>query len=360
MVSGMMTTYREYGFSLIELMIAMVLGLLLTLGVTQVYLSSSDTYRLTNGLARIQENARFAADMLGRDIREAGGNGCLLEIGTVTDIRQSPSDPNTTGILGWEYSDTGQGDSYTLTGNVPGGETDWDNNNGDALPGSISGEVVEGSDILFVEGAHAHDLNGNTVTGLGGGAINLSGSTGIERDTVIHVTSEDCSNSRIFYKNNAASASSIVAGGSDNQTGGTVPAITDPPMTNNLTVSVYRATAFYIGENPDGNPALYSQSLEEPTPPPPQELLSNVENMQILYGEGGPAGATTYVTAENVTDWSSVVSVRLGLLMRSDANVMEESQTRAFNMLETEVNTPADDRVRLVLMKTIGLRNRLE
>jgi len=80
MVSGMGRPEIESGFSLVELMISLVLGLILTLGVTQIYLSSSDTYRLTDGLARIQENARFASEFLGREIREAGGDGCLIMV----------------------------------------------------------------------------------------------------------------------------------------------------------------------------------------------------------------------------------------------------------------------------------------
>ncbi|MGI0117280.1 PilW family protein [Zooshikella sp. RANM57] len=63
---------KQSGLSLIELMIALVLGLLLLAGVLQVFLGSSQTYRLTGDLARAQENGRFALDMLTRDIRMAG------------------------------------------------------------------------------------------------------------------------------------------------------------------------------------------------------------------------------------------------------------------------------------------------
>ncbi|RDH45522.1 PilW family protein [Zooshikella ganghwensis] len=63
---------KQSGLSLIELMIALVLGLLLLAGVLQVFLGSSQTYRLTGDLARAQENGRFALDMLARDIRMAG------------------------------------------------------------------------------------------------------------------------------------------------------------------------------------------------------------------------------------------------------------------------------------------------
>ena len=46
----------QSGLSLIELLIAMALGLVLTLGVTQIYLSGNETYRQTQGLAHAQES----------------------------------------------------------------------------------------------------------------------------------------------------------------------------------------------------------------------------------------------------------------------------------------------------------------
>ncbi|MGI0120412.1 PilW family protein [Zooshikella sp. RANM57] len=63
---------RQIGLSLIELMIALVLGLFLLAGILQVFLGSSQTYRLTGDLSRVQENERFALDVLARDIRVAG------------------------------------------------------------------------------------------------------------------------------------------------------------------------------------------------------------------------------------------------------------------------------------------------
>ncbi len=60
------------GFALIELLIAMVLGLLLMTGAIQVMLSSKQTFRANEDISRIQENGRFALDVLIRDVRMAG------------------------------------------------------------------------------------------------------------------------------------------------------------------------------------------------------------------------------------------------------------------------------------------------
>lgn len=63
---------RQAGFSLVELMVAMALSIFLIGGVTLTYLSGRATSVETEELSRMQENLRFAADFLVRDIRNAG------------------------------------------------------------------------------------------------------------------------------------------------------------------------------------------------------------------------------------------------------------------------------------------------
>ncbi len=62
----------QQGFSLVELMIAMLLGLLLLVGVVNLFLGSSQTYRLQEALFRVQESGRFALDIMQRDLLNAG------------------------------------------------------------------------------------------------------------------------------------------------------------------------------------------------------------------------------------------------------------------------------------------------
>ena len=65
---------KQSGLSLVELLIAMALGLLLTVGALQMMLSSQNLYRTTDSLSRIQESGRFALDFLAKDIRMGGYN----------------------------------------------------------------------------------------------------------------------------------------------------------------------------------------------------------------------------------------------------------------------------------------------
>lgn len=77
---------RQQGLSLIELMIALVLGTLLTLGVVQLFVSNSQTYRLNEANARVQESGRMGLEMMTRAVRGAGYYGCAP---VVSDARQS-------------------------------------------------------------------------------------------------------------------------------------------------------------------------------------------------------------------------------------------------------------------------------
>ncbi len=63
---------HQSGLTLVELMVAMVLGLLLTAAVIQVFAGSRSSNTVQGGMSRLQENARFALDALGRDIANAG------------------------------------------------------------------------------------------------------------------------------------------------------------------------------------------------------------------------------------------------------------------------------------------------
>ena len=63
---------RQDGFSLVEIMVAMTLGLVLLGGTIAIYASSKDSYRLQENIAGMQENARFAIHALRRDVEMAG------------------------------------------------------------------------------------------------------------------------------------------------------------------------------------------------------------------------------------------------------------------------------------------------
>jgi len=67
----------QHGVSLVELLIAMTLGLVLLAGMLTVFAGNKQSSELNTALAQIQENARFALSRMSRDMRMAGYQGCL-------------------------------------------------------------------------------------------------------------------------------------------------------------------------------------------------------------------------------------------------------------------------------------------
>lgn len=66
----------QKGLTLLELMVSIVLGLLVVAATLSVYMGHRNSYALVEGAGRVQENVRFAAEILSRELREAGGIAC--------------------------------------------------------------------------------------------------------------------------------------------------------------------------------------------------------------------------------------------------------------------------------------------
>src|SRR4030065_2150496 len=140
----------ERGFSLIELMIAMTIGLVILAAVVQIFIRSHATSQLDEGRSRIQESARFTMDFLSKDIRMAGYMGCNSALfgkknAAGEDVVKNNVDPASAastfhpgGMQGYRYACT------TCTG----GLADWD----PPLPGAFfaANEVRPGSDVILI------------------------------------------------------------------------------------------------------------------------------------------------------------------------------------------------------------------
>ena len=67
----MMRPSRSQGLSLVELMVALALGLILLAGLAQMFISSKQGYRIQESTSRLQENARFAVNLIERHVHQA-------------------------------------------------------------------------------------------------------------------------------------------------------------------------------------------------------------------------------------------------------------------------------------------------
>ena len=68
---------RQHGFSLLEGLLALALGLTLLAAASQVFVASVQSWRLQGAVAQLQDDARLALQRMAQDIRMTGMFGCL-------------------------------------------------------------------------------------------------------------------------------------------------------------------------------------------------------------------------------------------------------------------------------------------
>lgn len=123
--------HKQAGLSLVELMVAVALGMLLMLGVMQAFLGSKNIYTSNQELSEIQESGRFALELLTTDIRNAGYKGQCIDapVNHVEDSVNPLWSRSEGAVVGWTQggapsfiSDSGQSDGVFIQFAVGGGE----------------------------------------------------------------------------------------------------------------------------------------------------------------------------------------------------------------------------------------------
>lgn len=79
---------RQGGFSLIELLVALAIGLLVTLGAGQLFLTSFSSYQTVQHISRNQEAVVFVANTIVRAIREEGESASSFTLEVAPDGKQ--------------------------------------------------------------------------------------------------------------------------------------------------------------------------------------------------------------------------------------------------------------------------------
>lgn len=369
---------RQTGLSLIELMIALVVGLILITGVISIYLSSRKSYGINSAVGQIQENARAALNFIRVNTRMAGYLGCGSSGAQFANQLNPPGSGGTlpydfgNAISGYEYQGTGPTDSYTLPATVPSSSsrTSWAPTLSTSIPTTAANHALPGSDIFAVSISQGTSTP-SYVTSLGSSpdsftvaANNNSLAAGdllIISNCVQTVVREATSVSGLNISTSTGSGS---PGNS-----GVLPAM----LASNAQVTTASVAAYYVGMGTDSSPALYEAVTDtaQTSGFRPEEIASGVENMQVLYGmdSNGTQTPGQYLTADAVNalssasgmnQWNNVVSVRVALLMRSPIGAVPQPATaQHYELLGTTVYAPKDTRLRQVFTTTIGLRNRL-
>ncbi len=386
------TTRGMRGFTLVELMVALTIALLIIAAVGRIFFSSRSTYQVDEGLARLQENARFALDALQREIRMAGLYGCIRDPSKIqNNLNSDTTFPYNlkVAIQGYEASGTGPNTTVNLSASdftASTTMTDWT----PSLDGVFSGKILPKSDIVVVR--HVSPTSVPISTGTAGAYFtatsvymaNLPAAADFAVKDIAVVS--DCSAASVFQIDSRASGSTsgvnwvrlthdnsaAASPGNRCPNWGTGANCDNRSYSGGAEIGKAMTTAFYVGPSASGKgPALFrlvlrAGQLSE------EEIVEGVENIQILYGIDNATPMTgyaqQYVTAASLataTDWAKVVSVRIGVLMRTTGSV--ETTTDTGNYLlgagvaaaGTTINPVDDKRRRRIFTTTIQLRNRL-
>lgn len=396
-------TSAARGFSLVELMVALLIGLIISIGVVQIFGATRATYQLDESLARAQENGRFALEFLHQDIRHAGYAGCKRDT-TVAVFNNLASSVAAglfiTGISGAEYNaqPTGFGAPYTLLPTPANTTAGWVPTL-TGVTGSLLGTpdgALPGTDVIalqrmvpnswalvapFVNPDNVFiDPNPPSVNSISSVTKAVTNKevllvadcrsavafiptditpTGVISHTVSTTTNRCARWTGGLDTVNAAAAACAAAFDYDG-----VPSTT--AIGKLETVVFFVANDF--ASDPLGRPTLFRRvmlatgGIVETT-----ALVEGVENFQVLYGVdngiSADGAADSYVTANNVANFAQVVSVQIGLLVYG-VNATGTANDTAF---DTDIHdvagtliTPAvnSTRKRRVFNTTIQLRNR--
>jgi type IV pilus assembly protein PilW len=341
-VSELGTGYRQAGFSLVELMVGLTLGLMLIAGAISIYLATSQSYREVEQVAALTENARFAEQIVGESLRHMGF------LGEVTANKVEVA-AGLTAPLG---DCSGAAGAYNLTRLGYAATID---SSGDAL-GCIT-DGVEGTDVLVIKralpqpfsaGPRVRDPNDPP-----SGTINTP--RALENGRTYVMTNNVAG---LLFKSNGASP--------------TVPSITTGGEIPGGNAWEYQYEVFYIREvDPDPSvPKMLSRrvlsynatadAMEFTT----EDLAEGVENLQLLFGydSNGDGDVDTYeelAAIETGGNWQDVASVEVFMLVRSATGDTQYTDKKTYQLGDpNDPIGPLNDNFRRLLSHTsVSLRN---
>lgn len=314
---------RQRGLTFVEVMIALAIGLIVTLGAIQIFVSSKQAFRANEALARIQENGRFALHFLKQDVRGAAFFGCADRVtvnNVVTGATVNFNGPGTQGAEGG----AGAPDAITLRMAVSnsGLTVSQPMPNTSAALFLTNYDSIQEGDVLIVTDCEAADIF--MVTNSNFNAAGLVHNAGIDRNGLQNTTqfmSRSYGTNAIVFK---------------------------------MTQRDYQIAGNGLQRSINGAPA--------------ETLVDDVVGMQLEYGVDTDNNEVpnAYLDAAEIDgdvnyNWNEVLSIRLRLLLRSKADrVVEAPQTQIWDFDGDGTLDPAPDR-RMYQQFTalVGVRNRL-
>lgn len=331
------------GFSLVELMVALTIGLVSVGAVSAVLISSSGIYRASENRARMQENARFAVNQIQDDVRMAGFMGCFNIDMFPTRFKNLAKNPT-------DF----QNDYATWIGGHEAGVASWSPTLNPAI-GSGGHTPTPGNDVLVVRlpGGQGVPLNDEmTTTSV---PIPVASNSSFTEGGLALVA--DCSHANLFVVGNKAAGNKLVHAANVNTSAKTSKAFSN---LEGAVVTPVTTVSYFLSNSSDGvsgNKSLWRQTGLNPA----EEIADGIERMQIEYGidtDAVPDGVTNqFVTADAVGS-GRVTALKVSLLVKSLSNKVAQ-KTQTFNFDGYVGQSGADKRLYAPFSTTIALRNRV-
>lgn len=324
----------QRGISLVELMISLLISLLILAGLVTVFSLNRATYQTDEGMARLQENGRFALDFLTRDVHVAGSIGCfavnqLKTKGNSDDsalrhlndsaVFQALADLNRP-VVGFDASAiTAVTTTYTLPTLYPPTVTNGTN---PAIPPMLlpATGVVVGSDAMQIVAMDAEYTPILALPSLT--TVVVAKDSPIMPGDIVVSTSCDANKGKPALGTVLSSTPSGL-----NRTLTLDFPVSEELASNGVAylplsqIARVRTLLYYIGTGANGGPSLFVRSLTDAIGTP-QELVEGIENMQLQYGIEDSACVTQsyrtacqYQPAAAITNPQQIRSVRIGLLV---------------------------------------------
>lgn len=293
----MMTTMRQRGFSLVELMIALLLGTLVIAAAGGIFIANRQTFRSTDNLGRVQEGMRTSFELMARDIREAAGNPCSNSV-PLANVINTPTSRWWTSLQNWGVGMRGYASNAAFA---------------DAGFGTGAAQRLAGTEAIELFASET-PVRMVTAHNAAGAVFTLSSADGFSSGDIALVCSPRQAAIFQIALITGNTVSHAAGGTSINCTANLgVPVSCGGGMsyefsTPNTVLARMHASRWYVANNPAGRPSLYQQRLAGGAVTA-QEVVEGVRNLTFTYllRDG-----TSYVNAAGVGGaWDQVVSVRI-------------------------------------------------
>lgn len=300
------------GFSLIELMVSLVLGLLLAAGALSIFLSARASFRTTEDLSRVQESSRVAFELLARDVREAGGNHCASSIRLANVVAERDDAYWRNWPSG--FSGVGGGSAFAApafgfgsgAGARVAGTDGLELHSTEDLGLYLTAPMASATAELPVNRPPADVRAGDVLMVCDFRLASLFRATGVSANALAHGSGAGANCSAGFSRELALLC----------RDDSLVPAAAWHRYGANAVVTRPRMLRWFVGYNDRGGRSLYRAVLYSgAAQPAADEVAEGVVQMSLSYLAEGQA---SYQAAAAVSDWSRVKAVRVELTLQSE------------------------------------------